>query len=98
MEVKVVIKLKDIEITLTQQEAQELRDILAELVNGEKVYVPLVQPIYYPAPLPPWGTWFVCTGNTGTLSIGSTGSTGQINATSAPVPPEQITYTISQVG
>ena len=50
MEVRVKLKVKDIEIELSQEEAKELKDILAKLV-GEDHWYP-VYPNY-----PTWPVW-----------------------------------------
>jgi len=75
MEVKIKLKIKDIEIELSEKEAGELKDILERLTEPtrpiiEKEFVPC--PVYptfpiYPDPYPQWpyDHWYVTgTGNT----------------------------------
>lgn len=65
MEVKIKLKIKDVEIELSREDAQELRDILNGLVAKEKEYIPypITYPITYPVypdPYPhrPWSPWY----------------------------------------
>ena len=73
MDVRIKIKIKDIEIDLSEKEAGELKDILERLTGPtrpaiEKEIVPYpVYPPIYPDPYPQWpyDHWYVTgTGNT----------------------------------
>lgn len=80
MNVTIKIKMKNVEVELTQQEALELRDILDKLCGGEKVVIstPYYVPVYpYPHP---WyqGTWTVSSDNT-TITTGGTFANLAIN-------------------
>lgn len=52
MEVKIKLKIKDVEIELNRKEAKELKDILNDLVGREKEYIPYPEP--YPVYPNPW--------------------------------------------
>jgi hypothetical protein len=65
---KVVIKIKDIELSLTIDEARALKKILNDAFGDkETIYVP-TYPIYPTYPTIPWQPWII-TYTTGTLCL-----------------------------
>lgn len=74
MNVTIKIKMKNVEVELTQQEAFELRDILTKICGGENKVI-VSTPYYVPVYPYPWyqGTWTVSSNNT-TLTTGNTGT------------------------
>ncbi len=61
MEVKIKLKIKDVEIELKKDEAEELRDILNGLVRKEKEFVPY--PLLYPVYPNLWDKWEITWGD-----------------------------------
>ena len=66
MELKIKLKVKDVEIELTKDEALELKDLLDKLCTQKTEYVPYY-PTYPIQPTYPWSPWYTGTpwpGNT----------------------------------
>lgn len=69
IEVKqVVLQIGKKEINLSVDEAKELRRVLDELLSNQQT----VYPMWYWYPQVTYGSWHVTSGESGTLTIGST--------------------------
>ena len=60
MELKIKLKVKDVEIELTKDEALELKDLLDKLCTQKTEYVPYY-PTYPIQPTYPWSPWYTGT-------------------------------------
>ena len=68
MELKIKLKVKDVEIELTKDEAVELKDLLDKLCTQKTEYVPYY-PQYPVQPTYPWSPWYTGTPWPGTTWI-----------------------------